>query len=328
MAFRDRARSLRGYLAGASTSGRPYRLVVEVTNACNLRCSMCPRAGMTRHVEHMPVDVFATLIERNRDSLEFVALNGYGEPLLHPQLFEILKLCRDNGVATGISTNCTQLTEPMAERLLEHGPDQLTLAVDSVEKQSYEAVRVGACFEDVMENVRRFLRLHERRPSRMLVVLQCIYMTETRDRVADFYRAFSGYRYDAVRIRQLTYSGNERTDADYRNRQTACYWLWVEPMVLSDGTLVPCCQDVDGALALGHVQEHSLQQLWNSENIGQLRAKHARLERGTIPLCRTCNMYQPNAALASCAALTHTARLNGFLPRVESLISRLRYRRR
>ena len=146
-----------------------------------------------------------------------------------------------------------------------------------------------------MENVTRVLRLREERKTRPFVVLQFIYMMDTKEQVRDFRRFFASYRYDAIRLRQLTYSGNRLQDADYRNRHCSCYWLWNEPMVVSNGTVVPCCQDVNADLALGNIGEKPLRVLWQEGRIQELQRKHAAGERETIPMCKACNMYQPSA---------------------------------
>lgn len=327
MALKDRVTSLHHYLTGRETSSRIFRLVIEATNSCNLTCIMCPRNTMTRKIDHMGEEMFEKIIAESHDSLEFVSLNGYGEPLLHPALFKYLEICRKYHVPTGISTNCTKLHSEMVEKLLAEGPDQLILAIDSVEKKSYEQVRVGAVFENVLENVKDFLKRREERGNRSFVVLQCIYMRETKHQIRHFRNYFSAYTYDALRIRQLTYSGRNRQDADYKNRFNACYWLWMEPMILSNGTVVPCCQDVNGKLALGNIREKSLAEMWQEGYIRELRRRHAKGERASIPICKTCNMYQPGVVLAIGASVFDTALLNRWLPTIETTISSLRYNR-
>lgn len=301
-------------------------MVVEITSFCNLHCSMCPRNTMTRQAMHMDVDVFEDFLCRNQRTLEFIGLNGYGEPLLHPRLFDILAICRKYNVSTGISTNCTMLKGDIAKRLIEEGPDHLTLAIDSVQKDSYEKVRVGASFDSVMDNVKIFLQTNEKKKGRPFVVLQCIYMTETKAQVHDFISQFSQYKYDAIRIRQLTYSGNQREDADYKNRSASCYWLWTEPMLLSNGDITVCCQDVNGELVIGNCKDIDLIQLWQSQKIRQIREVHSEGKRGSIKICRDCNMYQPPASLAISAAMFDTLTLNKLVPKIETIISKRRYK--
>lgn len=301
-------------------------MVVEITNVCNLRCSMCPRLSMTRKPKHMEVEFFDDFLRRNHKTLEFVGLNGYGEPLLHPRLFDILEICKKYKVPAGISTNCTMLMGETAQRLIEEGPEHLILAIDSVQRESYEQVRVGADFDRVMQNVRGFLELLSTKKSHTFVVLQCIYMTETKGQIREFIKSFSSFHYDAIRIRQLTYSGNTRTDANYTNPKTPCYWLWTEPMLLSNGQLTVCCQDVNGELSLGSCHNDSLTELWQSERIRHIRQLHAEGKRQGIRICKDCNMYQPTVALSLGATIFNTLTLNKLVPTVETMISKRRYK--
>jgi pyruvate-formate lyase-activating enzyme len=322
MSFADRLRSVMGHQRGLAASGRPYRLVVEISNACNLRCVMCPRNTMTRKVEYMDFAFFESLIGENQDILEYVSLNGYGEPLLHPQLADMIDCCRKHGVGVGISTNCTLLDDNRARMLLEHPPDELTLAVDGLDAQHYERIRQGAHFETVMENVRGFLlRKGNAAP---FSILQCIYMPETAQAAPRFRKFFRDLPYDAIRIRQLTHSGRDKGTL-FANDAGSCYWLWNEGMVLSSGVLVPCCQDVNGSLALGDLRATPLRALWSTGRISTLRQGHAAGKRGAVPVCRDCNMYQPGPLTRLTAQFVPTKMLQRALPRVESALSALRY---
>lgn len=326
MSFKSRVTSFLRYISGKNKSGQTFRLVIEITNNCNLKCKMCPRNTMTRPVSYMDKNLFSKIIDENHDSLEFVSLNGYGEPLLHPNLFEFIEICRKNKVPVGISTNCTLMTDDISRNLLERGPDQITLAIDSVEKQSYEKVRKGASYEVVMHNVTQFLAMRKKIKSSIFIVLQCIFMTETKKQIRLFQNKFKKLCYDAIRIRQLTYSGKTRKDASYRNKSCKCFWLWYEPMVLCDGTVVACCQDINGNLEIGNLNQSKLSEIWRGEHISKIRAKHASGERDSISICKACNMYQPGIFIGFCASLFNTQILNRLLPTIESLISKLRYK--
>ena len=64
------------------------RVYVEITNVCNLSCSFCPGTG--RPARFLAPAEFRTLAERLRGHTEYLYLHVMGEPLLHPQLEELL----------------------------------------------------------------------------------------------------------------------------------------------------------------------------------------------------------------------------------------------
>ncbi|HBG60278.1 MAG: hypothetical protein A2Y03_03840 [Omnitrophica WOR_2 bacterium GWF2_38_59] len=325
MSFYNRIKSVNSYINGKTTSGNVYRLVIEISNACNLKCSMCPRNNMERKVEFMTSQAFESIIKDNKETLEFVSLNGYGEPLMHPELSRFLNICKTYKIKSGISTNCTLLDEKRSRELLENPPDLIILAIDGATSETYEEVRVGAKFDIVIKNVKRFLGMRKGYNKKPFVVLQFIYMTETKSQINKFKGLFNGYDYDSIRIRQLTHSGRNRTDSNYNNSMGSCSWIWNEPMILSDGTLVPCCQDVNGILKLGNIFNDPLSTLWNTGSINSLREKHSCNLRKTINLCEQCNMYQPSWPLLLCSTLFNTKDLNMILPYVETMLSMHRY---
>lgn len=327
MSFRNRFESYFNYATGKTISGNPFRIIIEITNSCNLKCTMCSRAAMTRKIEHMDIMLFEKILKENHLWLEFVSLNGIGEPLLHPELFDFIALCKRYNVPVGISTNCTLLNEDKARMLLKAKPELIIFAIDGATKDVYERVRCGANFESVTDNLKNYLNMRKKENNyASFTVIQCISMTETRNQISTFHRYFNKYEYDAIRIRQLTYTGHERKDADYKNLSCPCYWLWMEPMIHSNGTVVPCCQDVNGELVLGNIKDNSLCNLWNSEVLKKIRSMHKNMQRSSIPICNSCNMYQPNQVFAFGAIFFNTSRINRIIPKIETLISLIRYR--
>ena len=71
------------------------RAYVEITNACNLRCSFCP--GTRRAERFMTAEEFRLLTEKLRGHVKYLYLHVMGEPLLHPDLGELLSISGEQG---------------------------------------------------------------------------------------------------------------------------------------------------------------------------------------------------------------------------------------
>lgn len=71
------------------------RIYIEITSSCNLKCSFCQETLRSPHF--MSVDEFAHTLQQIRPYTNYIYLHVKGEPLLHPQLDEILALCRRAG---------------------------------------------------------------------------------------------------------------------------------------------------------------------------------------------------------------------------------------
>src|SRR5262249_26549038 len=139
-------------------------LQLEVTGSCNFKCRMClvryrPTLGRSASISF---ERFRRLME-SLPLVRDVTLQGLGEPLLAPDVFEIVAWASARGVRIGFNTNGSLLTRRAGERLLEAGLDWLYVSVDGARKETYEFVRGQARFEVVERNVRGFVALMRER---------------------------------------------------------------------------------------------------------------------------------------------------------------------
>jgi len=80
-------------------------LQVEVSRECNLDCKICMRKNLKSNSGFLSFDNFTRIV----DSYNFkeVALHGWGEPLLNPDIFQMIKYAKDKGIRTSLTTNGT-----------------------------------------------------------------------------------------------------------------------------------------------------------------------------------------------------------------------------
>src|SRR5262249_37376418 len=149
---------------------------------------MCPTGLgiMERPKGYMDMALYRALIDEVGPLVGSAVLHSWGEPLMHPGLFDMIRYGKAAGVRMETSTNITLLTEPRARAVLESGLDVLYLAMDGVTKATYERVRVKAKWDKVCRNVETFLDLKARLGARTRVVMQIIAMQETREEVRAF----------------------------------------------------------------------------------------------------------------------------------------------
>jgi len=314
-------------LKQASVSHGPPEIGIEPTNQCNLKCIMCARTHeMTRPIGDMTFENFKKLIDESKHHLEFVELQDLGEPLFNKELFKMIAYCKEKGIKTGMSTNSTILTESSARNLMEAGLNQITFAFDGATKQTYEKVRVGGNYDLVIANIKRFLQIKKEMKSKIYCIMQCIAMNETEDEIRTFKAMWNNVPgVNAVRIRQVTYTGTGKFD---NKKDSPCYWLWRDPHVKWDGTFVPCCQDTNNSLALGNIKEKTIEEMWNSPKMQEIRQLHIDGRASEIPLCKNCNMYQPAMPFALADALVPAETRNKIVPTVETIASFMRFGKR
>lgn len=117
------------------------RVFLEVTNYCNFRCSFCPQAISTRPSEHMDTELAKNLIKQlyeidNKGNLYFHLL---GEPLLHPNIFEILKFASKRIPRAILFTNGSLLTDNNIESIFDARPYELMISMQLVDEQSFKS---------------------------------------------------------------------------------------------------------------------------------------------------------------------------------------------
>lgn len=133
----------------------PRDLQIEITSACNLRCAMCLvryRPPVNKLAGAFDVAMFRRLLDDLPD-LRGVTLQGLGEPLLHPQLVDLVRYTHERGIRVGFNTNATLLSRDMSERLVRAGLDWVHVSVDGATAQTYEAIREGARLPVVLRNL-------------------------------------------------------------------------------------------------------------------------------------------------------------------------------
>ena len=86
------------------------KVYIEITNVCNLKCKFCPETN--RKKEFIKLEDFENIINKIKKYTNLVYLHVKGEPLLHPDLKEILNILSNNNLKVNIS-------EQLGERI--HG---------------------------------------------------------------------------------------------------------------------------------------------------------------------------------------------------------------
>ena len=280
----------------AVLSGGPIEITLESTAKCNLYCPMCPRHIYTFDNESMDLELYKKVIKDCKDYVEFIWPYGIGEPMIHPNIFEMIKITHDAGIRTGMSTNATLMDDKRADMLLDSGLDYAILAFDGATKETYEKYRVGATFEKTRANILAFLEKKQARNSNMYVVVQMVMLKENSHEV-DAYRTLWNipgvneirFKRDEVRI-----EGSRIEDAGFKKvRRNPCHLLWRGPLyVRYDGLAHPCCYMYDEK-PIGDLKKQSVMEVWNSTEMVKLREAHLKGDVNEYPVCVTCQAARP-----------------------------------
>jgi len=142
------------------------KLYVEPTTGCNLHCRTCIRNVWQDPEAQMTMDTFARIAASLDElpSLERVIFTGFGEPLTHPHILDMIQAVRERGLAVTVGSNGLLLDRRMADELVRLGVDRLVVSLDGVKPETYAGVR-GAMISQVLENIRHVNDAKARRAS-------------------------------------------------------------------------------------------------------------------------------------------------------------------
>lgn len=135
------------------------RIIVEVTNHCNLDCSMCIRMTWSSETGHMSSRVFERLLD---DIKEFskppeVFFGGYGEPLSHPDIIDMISSVKGLGVRAGLVSNGTLLSPRTSQDLIQSGLDKLWISMDNIHQSSISEDQGSHSQQNVLKNLGGFM---------------------------------------------------------------------------------------------------------------------------------------------------------------------------
>jgi MoaA/NifB/PqqE/SkfB family radical SAM enzyme len=149
---------------------RPRMLDIGLTDKCNLRCIMCPRNDPKIKLSEMDYNDFRKIVDEV--PCEEIQLAGaLGESLLYKDLFRCIEYCKEKNIRVYLTTNATLLTPDISRRLLDLDIHYISFSVDGATKETYERIRKGAIFEEVVNNIKNFTSLKKKMGKKVIVEL-------------------------------------------------------------------------------------------------------------------------------------------------------------
>ena len=270
------------------------RVYIEITNRCNLACDFCH--GTKRPLGTMPPEDFRRIAKKLRGETSYLYLHVLGEPLLHPQLKELLAIAGELGFRVCLVTNGTLLHKRREELLAAKSLHKVSVSLHSFEGNG-GAGDLPAYLQQVWEVC---LPLSERG---VLCALR-LWNEGTAPRLNGAVEAFLSQRIGRdVESLPRDARGNrtlrpnlflERAERfgwpDLNAPESGanfCHGFTRQLAVLWDGTVTPCCLDSEGDIPLGNLLSQPLEEILQGERAVAMAAGFAA-RNPTEELCRRC----------------------------------------
>lgn len=303
---------------------KPYRIIVDPTNACNLGCPLCPtglgQSGRTKGI--LKFEKFKNIVDEVSDYCIEIHLYNWGEPTLNKNLVKMLQYAKEKKIWSRISSNLSlKYKEDYLEDLLKSGLSLLHVDVDGLDQEVYAKYRKKGDFNIVLENLKKIKNIKaELNLDEPKIELAMLAMKQNEHQHKDFIDFAKKLNADDAKIDKIQYNPNmseewlpKNKDLIYRtyesgsapsrssseNDNKACHWPWSGIVINWDGGVNPCCIIDDPKSDFGNLKNQSIENIWNNEQYISSRSEFA--DKSEIKTKTICNI---------CKNQTHSKRLN------------------
>jgi radical SAM protein with 4Fe4S-binding SPASM domain len=292
-------------------AGMPINYFVDPINICNLHCPLCPtgRGVLARPRGRMALDDLRQIIDQIAPYAYRVELYNWGEPLLHPDIFDMIEYAVHKRITVGLSSNLNRLDRNSARRLVESGLSQLVVSIDGATQESYETYRRGGSLERVLENLKLLTetRALYKRSTPFIIGRMLIGKHNERqvEAVRDIVYQAGADSFATGMLYINTHDAQQREDwistdpacSPYDQAQPElentwhCRDLWENMVINWDGGVAPCCWLHDPQFDFGNALEQTIREIWNGPYYVSARralGKHPQ-QPGDVPtICHRC----------------------------------------
>lgn len=278
------------------------KIYIEITNRCNLACPFC--AQSSRAKTFMAVAVFAEVLRCIQGATRFISLHVLGEPLLHPDIGRLLAISGEQGMQVNLTTNGTLLGRHRHTLLTAPALRQINISLHGLAYLERGAAKAHLQeMIDFAQEASRTTRLY------ISLRLWNLGAGEAQENgswnewlLAWLGSAFAlpAIRADALRAErgiplaprvflnpEPQFAWPQLSSPDL-GRQGYCRGLRDHLAILVDGTVVPCCLDAEGVLALGNIFSQSLGDILAGPRASRMREGFGH-QWLVEPLCRRCS---------------------------------------
>jgi radical SAM protein with 4Fe4S-binding SPASM domain len=288
----------------------PFTISIEPTTNCNLGCPECP-SGLkvfSRNTGNIEMDTYTKMMEQVHHNLLYLYFYFQGEPYMHPQFLELVRIAKEKKIYTVTSTNAHFLTERKAKETIESGLDRIIISIDGTTQEVYENYRRGGTLTKVIDGAKNLVRYKKELKSKTPhIIIQFLVVKPNEHQIEDIYKLAEDIGVDEVKLKTAQiydykegnelipsiekysrYKKNKEGLYELKNKLlNHCWKLWHSSVITWDGLVVPCCFDKDATHQLGDIKQGTFSEIWNNEKYMNFR-KSVLKSRSEIDICTNC----------------------------------------
>ena len=292
-------------------TGMPAFYFIDPINICNLRCPLCPtgRGLLARPAGRMDLAMYQRVIDEIAPYAYRVELYNWGEPLLHPQIMQMIEYASRRRISVRLSSNMNHLDADMSRQLVTSGLSQLTVSIDGATQESYAAYRRQGQLSRVLQNLELLLETRRELGAQRPFILWRMLIGKHNEHEIEAVRQMAremdvdGFAtsvlfvdtHDPEQINLWLPTDPAQSAYDYRSEVLenawSCHELWEGMVINWDGGVAPCCWLHDARYDFGNVSRQTVREIWNGPKyVSARRSRAGRAIRAadTITICHRC----------------------------------------
>ncbi len=316
-------------------SPEPVVYNIETTNACNMRCEMCPRTTMmTRPIEALKRNIFEKIVDQlrpwndqewskwekfvvekyhiNPDEMnenhfflyvipKVVVLHGYGDPLLDKNIPDYVAMMTERGLLSYFSCNPANINMERTVETFHNGLDYIKYSVESADDLRHKEVRgQQSNFTESYRKIVKLLDIKARKNLETTIIITMInlnkpWQQEEFEKVKEAFKGMDVYVYLKSQDQQWYEDNKQETRSIHWIE--FCQFPWSSMTIKSNGEAAECVEDFNNEIILGNAATESLYDIWNGERYRKFRMDHFDLTPG-IKCTEQCDMQLIGSFLA------------------------------
>ncbi len=263
----------------------PLNIDIEVSSRCQIKCDHCFRQYMDiGENDFMPLDMYKKIVkecgEYNLITLKF---SMRGEPLLHPDIVEMVRYAKEQGIQeVWINTNGGPITEELAHGLISSGVDWITMSFDGLGKM-YESVRLPLKYKDSLEKLKILRKTRDALKANTLLNVQTIW-SAIKDDPNEYIELMKGI------VDRVAYNPDMNFEEIILipDDSFVCPRLWQRIAITSKGNYLKCPSDFTMQEILGNVKDYTVKKAWDILQEEQRNLHLKGLKKNSV-VCNQCH---------------------------------------
>lgn len=277
-----------------------YNIIIETTNFCNASCIMCPHVSMKRQQKNMDKSTFTKVINQiKKEGIKPNAfiLNGFGEPLIDPNIINRIKLIKKEFPYSIVKfySNLNLANQTLIKKIIKSGLDEINISLNGYDSKKYEQV-MKIDYQKTINNLKYLIKFKKEIGSEIKIRISMTLVKQNEKTVQKFIKKWTT-KVDSVSVNKVhDYNSsvkdvNNKFKINFRKTAFPCRYIWDTIMINVDGEIGLCCLDYESQYSFGNIKSQSILKSFYSPKFKLIRKQHLQLNSRKIKICSQC--YTP-----------------------------------